>query len=839
MFKEVVTVNILFRYIRKNMMEKKGRLLLVILSVAISAGLLVACIGMMDTIKDSFSEPTRRATEGREIALSSVEGAWFTESDFDAEGLTDLQGEITGTGVISEDDKLYYVTLHGQKSFSGVLKSGQWADDGTPACIVSERTAKERNLTVGSKLTVSLYGEPVSFTVKAIAVTDGVLYADSRESFGVIVSYGFMNEKAGSPDAYNVIYAKVAAAKSGKTADADQIKETVDRFNETNTKVKAVDRTNSLFVGDISSLIFSVGLMLGIVIIVSILIISGVFKMIISERIPVFGTFLSQGSTKRQLRFIVLLESACYALVAGIIGSAIGEGILYIVNRLVSPLREYGIYLPVRINWLHVLFGIAFALVISVLAAWLPVRRIAGFETKDVILNRVENTHKKHTVRTVIGLLLFAASIVITLLLNGAISPLSVLATSCCYIGIIMAAPALIKLLMAFFCKVFHGNTTMWLACNNIRSSRLLISNVVLLIIALNGILSCSSTGRTMTKVVIEAYEELDYDFEVDNILPSGSDESSYDRIMQELKTNPYIDQSTVNPQAYRIAEHDGTQILTTVIEPEAYAKYNQYMHLMENKYRDSYLDFSNASDDTILVTTALARDKKLKEGDTLKLSVNGISHEWRVACIADGKLLNSGKFILFRRADFIDIYHDSEVEGFSFKIKGDKDAAEASFKSLLTSYGATYSDRDTRMQENVDQNAMIVNLISIFSYLAIAISAIGIFNNIVISFNQRRKEFAMMASVGMNGVGRKKLVLSESILCVIIAVLIAVPFTLLTNRLVTGMLYYIGTPFDILYDWKGTPAFLAAFVGIVFIASLSTMRRSKNLSVVTELKYE
>ncbi|MBR6999806.1 MAG: ABC transporter permease [Lachnospiraceae bacterium] len=832
-------MKILFRYIRKNMMEKKGRLLLVILSVAISAGLLVACVGMMDTIKDSFSEPTRRATEGREVALSSVEGAWFTENDFDAEGLTDLQGEITGTGVISKDDKLYYVTLHGQKSFSGVLKSGQWADDGTAACIVSERTAKERNLSIGSELTLSLYGEPVTFTVKAIAVTDGVLYADSKETFGVIVSYRFMNEKAGSPDAYNVMYAKVATGKSGKTATADQIKDAVDRFNEINTSVKAADRTNSLFFGDISSLILSVGLVLGIVIIVSILIISGVFKMIISERIPVFGTFLSQDSTKRQLRFIVLLESACYALLAGIVGSALGEGILFLVNRLVSPLREYGIYLPFRINWLHVLFGIAFAVVISVVAAWLPVRRIAGFETKDVILNRVESTHKKHTVRTVIGLLLFASSIVITLLLDGEISPLSIVAASACYIGIIMAAPALIKVLMTFFCKVFRGNTTMWLACNNIRTSRLLISNIVLLIIALNGILSCSSTGRTMTKVVIEAYEELEYDFEVDNILPSGSDESSYDRILKELQTNPYVDQSTVSPQAFRIAEHEGTRILATAVEPEPYAKYNQYMHLMEDKYRESYLDFSNAEDDTILVTTALARDMKLKEGDTLKLSVNGITHEWRIACIADGKLLNSGKFILFRRSDYVDVYHDSEVEGFSFKIKGDKDAAEASFKSLFTSYGATYSDRDTRMQDNVDQNAMIVNLISIFSYLAIAISAIGIFNNIVISFNQRRKEFAMMASVGMNGSKRKKLVLSESILCVVIAVIIAVPFTLLTNRLVTGMLYYIGTPFDILYDWKGTPSFLAAFVGIVFIASLSTMRRSKNLSVVNELKYE
>ena len=831
-------MKILFRYIRKNMMEKKGRLLLVILSVAVSAGLLVACVGMMDTIKNSFSEPTRRATEGRELSLSSSAGVWFTEKDFTAEGLTDLQGEIAGTGVISEDDKLSYVTLHGQKSFSGVLTSGQWADDGTPACIVSERTAKEQNLTVGSTLSMSLYGEPVSFTVNAIAVTDGKLYADSKESFGIIVSYEWMNEKAGSPNAYNVMFAKVAT-KSGKAATSDEIKDAVTRFNEANANVKAADRTNSLFVGDLSSLVLSVGLMLGIVIIVSILIISGVFKMIISERIPVFGTFLSQGSTKRQLRGIVLLESACYALLAGIVGSAIGEGILYLVNRLVSPLREYGIYLPFQINWLHVLFGVAFALVISVGAAWLPVRRIGSLQTKDVILNRVESTHKKHILRTVAGLLLFGASIGITVWRNGEISPLSLVATICCYIGVIMAAPALIKALMTFFCKVFKGNTTMWLACNNIRTSRLLISNVVLLIIALNGILSCSSTGRTMTKVVIEAYEELDYDYEVDNILPSQAEESSYDKILKELADNPYIDQSTISPQSFRIAENDGTQILTTVIEPAPYAIYNQYMHLMDDKYRESYLDFSNASDDTILVTTALARDMGLKKNDTLSLTVNGTTHEWRIACIADGKLLNSGKFILFRRSDFSEIYHDSEADGFSFKIIGDKKAAEASFKSLFTSYGATYSDRDTRMQDNVEQNAMIVNLISIFSYLAIAISAIGIFNNIVISFNQRRKEFAVMASVGMNAGKRKKLVLTESLLCVLIAVIIAVPFTILTNHLVTGLLYYIGTPFDILYDWKGTPAFLVAFVGIVFLASLSTMRRSKKLSVVNELKYE
>ena len=83
-------MGILLRYIRKNMMEKKSRLILVVLSVAISAGLLVTCMGLMNTISDSFTEPGRKAAEGRDVALSAVDGFWFTEDDFDGDGLTQL-----------------------------------------------------------------------------------------------------------------------------------------------------------------------------------------------------------------------------------------------------------------------------------------------------------------------------------------------------------------------------------------------------------------------------------------------------------------------------------------------------------------------------------------------------------------------------------------------------------------------------------------------------------------------------------------------------------------------------------------------------------------------------
>ena len=332
-----------------------------------------------------------------------------------------------------------------------------------------------------------------------------------------------------------------------------------------------------------------------------------------------FGTFLSQGSTKGQVKRIVLLESVVYALIAGVIGCVIGEGVLYAVSRYVSPLKDYGIYLPFSIDWTYVLLGMAFAVVMSVVSAWKPVSKIGKLETKDVILNRVEQTHKKHAVKAVIGAVLLIAAGVASAYTHKDYTPISILETTASYVGIILVTPALVKGLMNVLCRIFRGNTTMWLACNNIRTSKLLISNIVLLIISLNGILSCASTGMTMTKVVIEAYEEMEYDFSISNILPSTSDVNTSEQIIAELENNEHVVASSINPISYHVGKNDDSDLMIMGVEPKAYADWNLYMHLKEDPCRRGYEDFTNSSD-TILMTSALARDMKMDIGDTLVL---------------------------------------------------------------------------------------------------------------------------------------------------------------------------------------------------------------------------
>ena len=133
----------------------------------------------------------------------------------------------------------------------------------------------------------------------------------------------------------------------------------------------------------------------------------------------------------------------------------------------------------------------------------------------------------------------------------------------------------------------------------------------------------------------------------------------------------------------------------------------------------------------------------------------------------------------------------------------------------------------------------MIVSVLSIFSYLAMIIASIGVFNNITICFLQRKREMAVMASVGMNKGRRKRMILAERMTCVVFSILLSIPFTILLSDLMTGFCKYVGMPMDVLFDWGSILTYAPIITVIILIASLSTMRKSRKLNIVQELKYE
>ncbi len=825
-------MRVFLRYITKNMLEKKGRFFLLIFSIMISTALLVFSLGTVDVIIDGYTDTLKAAADGKDIGIyTNSESPFFDENDFDAAGLKNIEGQLTSVGVLLENDEITYVVINGVKNCNKYNIEGSIPEGSAePVCVISDRIADERDLSIGSTLELKINGEPQNFTVKAISAPEGMFYQDSSTDFNIFVPYEYMNELMGADGKYTSMRAE---------SDEDPVK-AAEKFNDVNENVAAVCLTDlSAYKTMMSSIESVVYLMFAIVCVVCCIIIHGAFKLIITERMTVIGTFMSQGATRKKISHILLMESFLYGLVGSLFGVVLGEFILYGITRYTSPMAEYGIYVPFHIRPSLMVIGIIFAVAMCVISAWMPIASVKKLPVKDVILNRLETKHKKGTIRFIIGCALLGIAIAGAYTGGKITEQLSIVFLFAAIIGIGMLLRKLLKFVAGALSNVFRKQTSIFLALNNIKSTKLLRSNITLMVITFASILAIASAGTSLTKVVSGAYDELSFDYEVYNIMDNHSETPTTDLIIDKLSTFKSVKQDSITPLYYAEGMVDNYIITIQAADPDKYADYIEYFHLHSDENADKLRRYKEADEDSILLSEHSAKQTGKEAGDDLTIEVEGHEYTLHIIDTFDAKLYNNGDIIIAKPELIKKKFHVRDAGSIVFSINGDSETAEQEFKGYLADMGATYISREQEREENIEGNKVVINILAIFGYLAMVVASIGIFNNISISFQQRRKEFAVMSSVGLNAKKRRRLVFTENMFCVIMSIVISVPYTILICRLFSKIMRMLDMPFDIVFDWTALPQYALVLALVIFIASLSTMKKSKKINVVQELKYE
>ena len=830
-------MGVFLKYISKNMLEKKGRLFLLIFSIMCCTALLIMSLGLVDVLLDSFTQPFREAAEGQDISIHSVtDDQFFDENDVKGD-VSDLTGSISLTGVFIENDEIIYVRMSGIRKFDGSMTEGAFQNKNEKTCIISDRVAKDHDLEMGDKLTIAVNGEKTDFEITGIAAAAGTFYQDTKKSFQVVVPYDYLNELLGANGKYNLMTAKV----NSEDKSYDAIKDLIKDFNDENDRVGAEALVNDSKDGS-ESITMGLYVMLSIVCVVCVIIIYGAFKLIITERMTVIGTFMSQGATKAKIEHILLAEAMLYGLFGSAFGVGLGIGGLALLTRMISPLAEYGIYMPLRINGTHILIGVIFAVCLSVISALIPIRSIKKLQVKDVILNRLETTHKKGAVRFVIGCLLLIGSVIGALIGNKTIDAMSGLFLVFAIVGMLMMSRKFIKVVSGKIAVLFRGHTTTFLSLNAIKSSKLLRGNITLLVLTLSSVMLIASIGQSMTDFIVGAYEELNYDYMVANPVPGNSDVTTTEMLVERIKQIDGIDSSRICTQTNTWATFEKSEGVIMASDPELFAEWGEYLKLRESETGEQYKKYSASDEKVVMVSKRVLELTGKKVGEDMKIEINGISDTFNIIGEYDGGQLNSGMTVLMNEKKARDVYKLRESDSITFFLKegADKESVEKQLKAAITDLGAYYVTKQEMVDDNVKQNAMIIDILSVFTYLALVIASIGIFNNISISFAQRRKEFAVMASVGMNASQRRRMILSESITGVVWSAVASIPYTMLLCVLAQKLLEQVGMGgMDIAFSWKQYPVYLAVVAFVIFLASIGSMKSIGRLKVVEELKYE
>ncbi|PRR82108.1 FtsX-like permease family protein [Clostridium vincentii] len=831
-------MRIFFKYIAKCMLEKKARFCLLILAIAMSTGLLVTVSGTVKIAIGSFEKPMTEAFEGKDITISSKEGeTFFKTEDIKEEGIKNIKGEIV-LSATTNGDEINNVTIRGKEDENinkDILLEGDLNDFTGEKCIISKRVSEEKNLNINDELELFIAGESKKYKVTAISANEKTFYNDSKTSYEIIVPYKFISEQFKVEEKYNY----VTANKS-----LDDSKESVKLFNGNNTQFEAKELFDAESIEDqmasFTSILYA---MLIIVVFMSAIIIYGSFKLTITERLSVIGTFLSQGATHWTVEKILILESIGYGIIGAIFGNLLGYGGLYLINYLVSPLKDYGIIESLSVDPIYFIIGTAFAIILSCISALVPIIKIRKLEVKEVILNNVNISMSVGWVKFIIGTIILVGTIIINSIDATWVNSLSAILILVSIIGLVLMYPKVIDLVTRVLYKVFRGKSKVVVfALNNLRTSKVLMGNITLIVISMLSIFMITSIGTSLKELVVGAYQEMYYDASVAGIqaVPGLTGESVTDKLITKIKENENVDKDSIQIAkfAYGTANKD-TIIYLQGIDSQKYQKYNGYLELDSYKYSEMYEKFDKSTDSEIIITDKLKRLLNVNVGDEITIEVNDIKKDLEIIGTMDGKTYYQGQFILMKNDEIMKEFNIKEANQIIFKTTKSPDDVKNELKSVVKDFGATVSTRDEDQEKNVEGNQMIVNILSIFSYLAIFIAALGVLNNIIIGFLQRKRELAVLSSVGMSDGARNGMLLIESVLSVIWSVIIAVPYSYLGLSLLTKTMTAMELPMDVVLDIKAVPIYVIATLVLMILASLPILLKSRKLSIINELKYE
>ena len=143
-------------------------------------------------------------------------------------------------------------------------------------------------------------------------------------------------------------------------------------------------------------------IMLSLVSIGCIIVIYNSFAISVMERKKEFGLLSSIGATKRQLSHTVFFEAVVVGVIGiilGIIGAYIGIGcVILIINNLISDMLEYKLYLVT--NPLFIIIPVIFMIVVIGVSAFIPSRRASKVSPIEAIRQNDDIKINKKKIRT-------------------------------------------------------------------------------------------------------------------------------------------------------------------------------------------------------------------------------------------------------------------------------------------------------------------------------------------------------------------------------------------------------------------------------------------------------
>ena len=597
--------------------------------------------------------------------------------------------------------------------------------------------------------------------------------------------------------------------------------------------------------------IFGNFLKIGIIAILFILVVvyftlNSIVKIIISERIPIIGSFRSVGASISKMNSILLMEMATYGIIGGFLGALLGVGftkVLFMAFEMVDEMlgitiemqsfETYGLLIVIFTVILLVLFQISLSIS--------EILKSSKLSIKECIFNKHESIYKYSSKKFLVGLCAFIISLISLIFssrLNFFFSVISILAL---FISIAFLLPSITKYLSNYLDRV--DNPVLHMAKNTIVNNKLQINtNVIVAVMMCVALISFAILNYSTSSYK----DKLDL-FNTDLYVISSEESES---VTNELRNIDNVESVSVLYTDDFASYYHTLKFANNVVDELTLIYSDNYEMLMKdtNTIDVDHKLATNLKENEIIVSDYFKEKYKLKVGDIVVL--NGIKKEERftveiplnlkVVGFANTNNVNAKSIILSENLidDTVTVFSTQE-----YFITYGKDAKTKEIKKeisrALTDTMATVQTKKQYIELTKEtMKELYVILVEIILAI-IAVALIGIINNQSVSFLERKREMAVLYSTAMSRSQLNKMIFIEVFLSFIISSLISIIFTIMLIYLLRQIFMLLGFFIPIKFSIASI-LILMFVIGIIMIVIYLVMKRKiKKMNIVEELKYE
>jgi len=833
----------IFKHLMRNISEKKLRTTILIFTILFSTMVLFIALSLNTIMNDTYQTILKGTYVDANIIITKEndETDPFYESaaiDTDSISIDARADIIQATGKTLLNNEREKVQIMGT-SFEnaedlGLVNSLQTTSNFTLSdneAVISQKTASDFDLDTGDTLKVSLAEKTRTFRIAAISETNGVFYRE-LDDIQVIIPHQTLQD---------ILAAGSKFTSSLLQVPEDDLSDSIAALKENNTNAHfSIQKPGAHESKTRDTETFQITMIAAIAIIILIgsYVIISLAKVIVTERLPVIGTFRSIGTTKRTMHSILALEFLIYGLIGATLGIITAYFLLPFVADIFNEYKTYGVETDVSYNVAYITISYFFGLIFPTIISLFHIIKASSKPLKDTILNTAQTKKERSMITVIMGFIFVCISFTLFFInkqddqLPAAISFFLLL------LGILFLMPVFLNGISLFLGRLMKniGSGELLLSIKNIANNKVVVNNCSMIIVVFLLMLMIGTTGKGLDSYVTNALQS-GYDIIISDL---DEDPSEYEAAADSADitdTNVlYIDLAS-----YNINNKSGEFSMIAVDDINAFASFYDGVGFKG----DAKDNFSRTKDGVII--DAYQKDRYgLEIGDTIQLKTTSSQDDTDffdvvIAGVMDGSVLNSNKTSVLIHKDIYSDHFTTETPKIALKVRNGTDA-ETVKKELSEKYVATNLSIHTFEEMIAGQKETIDTLLSgiiVVVLFGLLIGLLGITNNFIVSFIQRKKEYAVLYSVSMSRSQLIKMLFYEMLMTFVALLIIGfiggyAMFIIMVKLLVSlGLVIPISFHYGLFGILSG-----AAFI-LLALSTLSTVKRVKQLNILKQLRYE